>query len=212
MAGGGPLGAVGMSVTVYAGSGQYLGVSLLDQAAPLVQVAFLTLIINFRHLVYGLSMLEKFKGMGWRKLYMIFALTDETYALVVNGAPEGTDEHLYYFLLSLFDHCYWVAGSVFGALIGTALTFDTTGIDFAMTALFVTIFTEQLLAAEDYFPAVTGVFATVLSLVLFGPDAFLIPAMLLISVVLAVYGLFQMKREKAAETDSPAAGREEEER
>lgn len=204
--------AFAMSLFIYAGSMQYVAISLLTGGASLISTALMTFMVNLRHLFYGISMLKKYSGTGKYRPYLIFSLTDETYALVVNGAPEGTDEHLYYFLLSLFDHCYWVAGSTIGGLIGAALTFDTTGIDFAMTALFVTIFLEQLLAAEDYFPAITGVLATVLSLILFGPDTFLIPAMLLISVILTVYGLLQMKREKTAETDSPAAGREEEER
>jgi 4-azaleucine resistance transporter AzlC len=204
--------AFAMSLFIYAGSMQYVAISLLTGGASLISTALMTFMVNLRHLFYGISMLKKYSGTGKYRPYLIFSLTDETYALVVNGAPEGTDEHLYYFLLSLFDHCYWVAGSTIGGLIGAALTFDTTGIDFAMTALFVTIFLEQLLAAEDYFPAVTGVLATVLSLILFGPDAFLIPAMMLISVVLTIYGLFQMKRGKPAETDNPAAGREGEER
>lgn len=204
--------AFAMSLFIYAGSMQYVAISLLTGGASLISTALMTFMVNLRHLFYGISMLKKYSGTGKYRPYLIFSLTDETYALVVNGAPEGTDEHLYYFLLSLFDHCYWVAGSTIGGLIGAALTFDTTGIDFAMTALFVTIFLEQLLAAEDYFPAITGVLATVLSLILFGPDTFLIPAMLLISVILTVYGLLQMKREKTAETDAPAAGREEEER
>ena len=204
--------AFAMSLFIYAGSMQYVAISLLTGGASLISTALMTFMVNLRHLFYGISMLKKYSGTGKYRPYLIFSLTDETYALVVNGAPEGTDEHLYYFLLSLFDHCYWVAGSTIGGLIGAALTFDTTGIDFAMTALFVTIFLEQLLAAEDYFPAITGVLATVLSLILFGPDTFLIPAMLLISVILTVYGLLQMKREKTAETDAPVAGREEEER
>ena len=204
--------AFAMSLFIYAGSMQYVAISLLTGGASLISTALMTFMVNLRHLFYGISMLKKYSGTGKYRPYLIFSLTDETYALVVNGAPEGTDEHLYYFLLSLFDHCYWVAGSTIGGLIGAALTFDTTGIDFAMTALFVTIFLEQLLAAEDYYPAITGVLATVLSLILFGPDTFLIPAMLLISVILTVYGLLQMKREKTAETDAPAPGREEEER
>ena len=100
-----------MSLTIYAGSGQYLGVSLLATGAPLTQVAILTLIINFRHLVYGLSMLEKFRGMGARKLYMIFALTDETYALLSSARPpEGVDSHDFYFAVALLDQSYWVLG------------------------------------------------------------------------------------------------------
>ena len=106
-----------MSVTIYAGSGQYLGVELLGTAAALGSVALLTFIINFRHLVYGLSMLEKFKGMGLRKLYMIFSLTDETYALLSSArVPERVDPHAYYFAIAVLDHCYWIAGSVIGSV------------------------------------------------------------------------------------------------
>ena len=147
--------AFAMSLFIYAGSMQYVAISLLTGGASLISTALMTFMVNLRHLFYGISMLKKYSGTGKYRPYLIFSLTDETYALVVNGAPEGTDEHLYYFLLSLFDHCYWVAGSTIGGLIGAALTFDTTGIDFAMTAFFVTIFLEQLLAAEDYFPAIT---------------------------------------------------------
>ena len=111
----GVLWAAAMSLTIYAGSGQYLGVSLLASGAPLTQVAFLTLMINFRHLVYGLSMLEKFRGMGVRKLYMIFSLTDETYALLSSAkVPEGVEAHDFYFAVALLDHAYWVLGSVLG--------------------------------------------------------------------------------------------------
>ena len=103
--------ALAMSLTIYAGSGQYLGVSLLAAGAPLTQVAFLTLILNFRHLVYGLSMLEKFRGMGARKLYMIFSLTDETYALLSSArVPEGVKAHDFYFAVALLDHSYWILG------------------------------------------------------------------------------------------------------
>ena len=111
-----------MSLTIYAGSGQYLGVSLLATGASLPQVAFLTLMINFRHLVYGLSMLEKFRGMGARKLYMMFSLTDETYALLSSARPpEGVEEHDFYFCVALLDHSYWILGSIIGSLVGAAL-------------------------------------------------------------------------------------------
>lgn len=126
--------AILMSMTIYAGSGQYLGVSLLATGATLGQTAFLTLMVNFRHLVYGLSMLEKFRGMGRRKLYMIFSLTDETYALLSSAkVPQGVKEHDYYFAVALLDQSYWVLGSVIGSLLGAALGFDTTGVDFAMS-------------------------------------------------------------------------------
>ena len=111
-----------MSAVIYAGSGQYLGVSLLAAGAPLTQVAFLTLMVNFRHLVYGLSMLEKFRGMGPRKLYMIFSLTDETYALLSSAqAPEGVEEHDFFFTVALLNQSYWVIGSAIGSVLGLTL-------------------------------------------------------------------------------------------
>ena len=172
-----------MSLTIYAGSGQYLGVSLLAAGAPLAQVAFLTLMVNFRHLVYGLSMLEKFRGMGWRKLYMIFSLTDETYALLAGTvAPEGVDEKDFYFSIALLDHLYWIAGSVIGAAAGALITVNTEGIDFAMTALFLVIAVEQWQSSQRHAPVFLGAAGTLACLLLFGPDngRFLIPALLIL--------------------------------
>ena len=174
-----------MSLTIYAGSGQYLGVTLLSTAAGLGTVAVMTLLINFRHLVYGLSMLEKFRGMGWRKLYMIFSLTDETYALLSSArVPERVDPHTYYFAIAVLDHCYWIAGSVIGSVAGALLGFDTTGIDFAMTALFIVIAVDQWNAYREHLPALLGFGVTVVSLILLGPDAMLIPALCAIVVIL----------------------------
>ena len=151
-----------MSLTIYAGSGQYLGVTLLGTGAALGTVALMTLLINFRHLVYGLSMLEKFRGMGWRKLYMIFSLTDETYALLASvRAPVGVEPKRFYFAIALLDHSYWILGSVIGAVAGALIPLDTTGIDFAMTALFVVIAVDQWKAYKKHFPAVLGGAVTV---------------------------------------------------
>lgn len=178
-----PLWSVAMSVFIYAGSGQYLGVDLLANATPLADVAFLTLIINFRHLVYGLSMLEKFKGMGWRKAYMIFALTDETYALLAGvQPPEGVDEKRFYFAISVLDHIYWVAGSLVGAVAGSLITINTEGIDFAMTALFIVIAVGQWQSSGQHLPVLLGAAGTVVCLCLMGPDngRFLIPALVIL--------------------------------
>lgn len=175
-----PTWAALMSATIYAGSGQYLGVDLLDKSAPLGDVAFLTLMINFRHLVYGLSMLEKFKGMGWRKLYMMFSLTDETYALLAGvEAPEGVDEKGFYFAIALLDHLYWIAGSLIGAAAGALITINTEGIDFAMTALFLVIAVEQWQSSARHVPAYLGAAGTLVCLFLFGAEngRFLIPAL-----------------------------------
>ena len=176
-----------MSLTIYAGSGQYLGVSLLATGAPLTQVAILTLIINFRHLVYGLSMLEKFRGMGWRKLYMIFSLTDETYALLAGvHPPEGVDEKGFYFSIAVLDHLYWIGGSVLGAVAGSLITINTEGIDFAMTALFIVIAVEQWRSTRQHLPALLGAGVTVVCLLLLGQEngRFLIPALVLMIVLL----------------------------
>ena len=123
-----------MSLTIYAGSGQYLGVTLLGAAASLGTVAVMTLLINFRHLVYGLSMLEKFRGMGPRKLYMIFSLTDETYALLSSArAPVGVDPRNFYFAIALLDQSYWILGSVIGAVAGALIPFSTEGVQCIQT-------------------------------------------------------------------------------
>ncbi len=176
-----------MSLTIYAGSGQYLGVSLLAAGASLSQTAFLTFMVNFRHLVYGLSLLEKFRGMGPRKLYMIFSLTDETYALLSSARPpEGVEEHDFYFAVALLDHSYWIAGSVLGALLGAALGFDTTGVDFAMTALFLVIAVGQWRAAGSRLPALLGAAATLLSLLIVGAEDMLLPALGIIVLVLTL--------------------------
>ena len=179
----GPVWAGAMSLTIYAGSGQYLGVTLLDEAASLLQVAFLTLIINFRHLVYGLSMLEKFKGMGWRKVYMIFALTDETYALRAGvEPPEGVDGKKFYFYISVLDQLYWIAGSLIGSIAGSLIKINTEGIDFAMTALFIVIAIGQWQSGEKHFPAFLGAVGALVCLLLFGSanGQFLIPTLVVL--------------------------------
>ncbi|MGI5963448.1 MAG: AzlC family ABC transporter permease [Lawsonibacter sp.] len=186
-AGYGVIWAFFMSLTIYAGSGQYLGVSLLATGAPLSQVAFLTLMINFRHLVYGLSMLEKFRGMGVRKLYMMFSLTDETYALLSAAKPpQGVEEHDYYFAIAVLNQSYWILGSVLGSLAGAALGFDTAGVDFAMTALFLVIAVGQWKAAGSHLPALLGGVATLISLLLVGAEEMLLPALGIIVLALVL--------------------------
>ena len=186
-AGYGLLAAAAMSLFIYAGSMQFVGVSLLTGGASILTTAITTVMVNARHLFYSISMIGKYKNAGRYKPYMIFALTDETYSLLCDGsAPDGTDPELYRFLVSLFDHSYWVAGSVIGSLLGSVLPFSTAGIEFSMTALFVASFTEQWLTTKDHIPAITGLLGTLLCLVAFGPENFLIPAMLLITLVLTL--------------------------
>ena len=140
-------------------------------------------------------MIGTYKDAGKYKPYLIFALTDETYSLLCGGkAPEGTDPNLYRFLVSAFNHCYWITGCVLGSLLGAVLPFSTVGIEFSMTALFIASFTEQWLSSRDHVPALTGLLSTAACLAVFGRDGFLIPAMLLITLVLTVL----RRREEAA--------------
>lgn len=186
-AGYGVLWTAAMSGFIYAGSMQYVGVSLLTGGASVLTTILTTIMVNGRHLFYSISMVDKYKDAGRYKPYMIFALTDETYSLLCDGkAPEGSDPNVYRFFVSLFDQSYWVTGSILGSLLGAVLPFSTAGIEFSMTALFITSFTEQWLTSRDHIPALTGFLSTLLCLVIFGRDNFLIPAMLLITLVLTV--------------------------
>ena len=186
-AGYGTLWAFAMSLLIYAGSMQYVGVGLIAGGASVLTTAVTTVMVNARHLFYSISMIDRYKDAGKYKPYLIFALTDETYSLLCDGhAPEGEDPNLYRFLVSLFDQCYWVTGSVLGSLLGAVIPFSTAGIEFSMTALFIASFTEQWITSEDHIPALTGLLGTLASLLIFGPEQFLIPAMLIITLVLTL--------------------------
>lgn len=168
---------------------QYVAVGLLTGGASVITAALTTLMVNARHLFYGISMLSKYKHTGKRKPYLIFALTDETYSLVCNDNPAVAPEQQanYYFFVSLLNHTYWIIGSVAGAVAGTLIKFNSEGIDFALTALFLTVFLEQWLTAKKHAPAVIGVVASVLCLIIFGSESFLIPSMLIIALSLCMY-------------------------
>lgn len=178
-----------MSVTMYAGSMQYIAVGLLAGGASLMTVALTTLLVQARHLFYGISMLDKYKDIGKRKIYLIFALTDETYSLMCNDHSDVPLDRRkdYYLAVSMLNHSYWITGCVLGATVGTLVSFNSEGIDFVLTALFVTIFLEQWLNAKRHTPAVIGVLASVLCLIIFGGDNFLIPTMVAIAVSLCIY-------------------------
>lgn len=179
--------AVVMSTLIYAGSMQYLAVDLLAGGASLVAAALMTLTVNARHLFYGISMVERYRDAGPAKPYLIFALTDETYSLVCSGdPPAGVDRKGYFLLVSLLDHLYWITGSALGALVGGVLPFDSTGIDFSMTALFLVVMTEQWRTSRDHRPALVGLGVSLACLWVFGASDFLIPAMVGITVVLTL--------------------------
>lgn len=193
----GVLWVLAMSVFIYAGSMQFVAVDLISGGAvPLITVVLTTIMVNARHIFYGISMIDRYKNTGWRKPYLIFALTDETYSLVCqNYDGERIDEHDYYFCVSLLDQIYWVSGSVIGVLLGEFLPFTIIGIDFALTALFVTVFCDQWLSGGSHFAAVVGVLSSVLCLIVFGADTFLIPSMILIFAVLSLARFLTRRRE-----------------
>ncbi len=179
--------ALAMAVFIYAGSMQYVGIGLIAGGASLITAMITTIMVNARHLFYSISMIDRYRDAGKYKPYMIFALTDETYSLLCGGdAPAGEDAHRYRFFVSLFNHCYWIAGCVLGSLLGAVLPFSTEGIAFSMTALFIASFTEQWLNTRDHVPALTGLLSTLLCLILFGAERFLVPAMLLITAILTL--------------------------
>ena len=181
--------AAAMSIFIYAGSMQYVAIGLMTGGATLVTTALTTLTVNIRHLFYGISMLKKYQNTGKAKPYLIFALTDETYSLVCGELPNIAPEEQvnYRFLVSILNHLYWIIGSVAGAVAGSLIQFNSQGIDFALTALFLTVFTDQWLTSTRHGPALIGLGASVASLLLFGGDNFLIPAMTIIALALCLY-------------------------
>ena len=179
----GILWALAMSVFIYAGSMQYVAIDLLTGGVSLITAAVTTLAVNARHLFYSISMIDKYKNQK-RKNFLIFTLTDETYSLVCSEVSDGTDASSYYFYVSLFDYIYWIGGSAIGSVLGSVLPIRTEGVDFALTALFLTVFVEQWLTTKNHLSAIIGVGASVICLLLFGSDKFLIPDMILITCLL----------------------------
>lgn len=174
-----------LSLLCYAGSMEFVAVSLLTAGFDPVQALLMALMINARHAFYGLSMLEKYRGTGWARPFLIFSLTDETFSLVSTLEPlDGVTRRAFYFWISLLDYLYWQVGSVLGALIGGLLPFDTTGLDFALTALFIVLFLEQWRKRENRPAALIGLGCTAVSLAVVGADRLVIPAMVLILAVL----------------------------
>lgn len=185
---------------VYAGSIQFVLVEFLSGGTGFLTVAVMTLLINSRHAFYGLSFVEKFRKMKTYP-YMIFSLTDETYSLLCSlKVPEGIDEKKAMFLIALFDQLYWVAGSVLGAALGQVLPFDMTGIDFAMTALFVTIFVDQWREAKSHLPAIVGLCSAAVCLLIFGGSNFILPSLIItVGILMALRGRLETNLSGKAE-------------
>jgi len=180
--------AVLISLLVYAGSGQFLLVSMITACASLPTTALMTLFINSRHMFYGLSFVQKFRQGGWRYPFMIFTLTDETYSVNVSitDVPQGVDEIKARYLIGEFSHLYWILGSATGSLLGMSIPFDLTGIDFSMTALFVIIFVEQLTDLRSGLCGLMGIGVAIACILIFGYDKFLLPALIFTVALLFV--------------------------
>lgn len=185
--------AIIISLFVYAGSGQFLLVSMLTSHAALSDIAIMTFFVNSRHIFYGISFIEKFRSYSWRYPYLIFSLTDETYGVnsSFSDVPKGVNEGDARFLIGLFDHIYWIIGSVIGSLAGQLIKIDFTGIDFSMTALFTVIFIDQMRASKSKLPGVIGIFCAIICLLIFGADKFLLPS-LIVTVAILLLGKSRM--------------------
>lgn len=176
-----------MSLTIFGGSLEFVAVSMLLAPFAPVQVFIMTLMIQARHLFYGISMLDKFKGMGWKRPYLIFGMCDETFSInYTANIPADVDRGWFYFFVTLLNHFYWFSGATIGGLVGSLLQFNTKGLDFVMTAMFVVIFMEQWLKEKRHISEWVGLAAGVGCLLIFGVDNFLIPTMICILIALTV--------------------------
>lgn len=176
-----------MSMTVFAGSAEFVAVSLLLSAFNPIQAFLMILMINARHLFYGISLLEKYSGTGWKKFYLIFGMCDESFSINCSvDIPQDVDKGWFMFFVTLLNQSYWVCGATLGGIFGSFINFNTEGLDFVMTAMFVVIFLEQWLKEKNHTSSLIGIGLSVVCLIIFGPDKFIIPAMLSIAGVLAL--------------------------
>ncbi|WP_312612782.1 AzlC family ABC transporter permease [Oscillibacter sp.] len=181
----GPLWSTLMSAVAFCGSMQFVAISLLTTVFDPLQALLLSFMVNARHLFYGIVMLEKYRGLGKVRIPLIYVLCDETFSLVSTvEPPEGVDKKYFYLSISLLDYLYWVGGTALGGLLGDFIPFDTAGLDFALTALFVVLFMEQWKKRENRAAGLIGIVATAACLLAFGPDNLVIPAMLAIVAIL----------------------------
>lgn len=182
----GPVWSLLAGIIIFSGTAQFVSVSLLGTGS-LIMAALTALMVSARHIFFSISMIGRYKDEGRRKWYLYYGLCDETYAMLSkDDGPEDVNTSAYRLLVTLFDQSSWVLGSFLGGWIGTLLAFDSTGIDFAMTALFTTVFIQQWIDSKCHIPAVLGLTATLVCRILFGRDLFLIPAMVIIIAVLTV--------------------------
>ena len=182
-----PLYTILMCIFLFGGSTQIVAVSLLSAGFDPINTFVVNLILCARHIFYGISMLEKYKGLGFKKIYMIFGMVDETFSINYSAEPpKDVDRGWFMFFVTLFNHCYWILGSTVGAVFGTLITFSTEGIEFVMTAMFVVIFLGQWEKDKNHFSSLSGLLLSAICLMIFGKDNFIIPSMISILIALAV--------------------------
>lgn len=186
-----------MSITIFAGSMEFVTVNLLMGAFDPLQAFVMTLMINARHLFYGISMLDKYKGTGWKKFYLIFGMCDESFSINYTAdIPENCDKGWFMFFVNLLNHFYWFFGSTLGGIFGSFIGFNTEGIEFVMTAMFVVIFMEQWMKEKNHTSSLLGLGLSVLCLAAFGADDFILPSMI---AILAVLTLLRKPLDKGGE-------------
>ena len=174
-----------MSLTIFAGFIEFVTVNLLLGAFHPVQALAMALMINARHLFYDISMLEKYQGAGLKKFYLIFGMCDESFSInYAAEIPEDVDRSWFMFFVTLYNHIYWVTGATLGGIFGSLIHFSTEGLDFVMTAMFVVIFMEQWMKEKSHTCSVLGLLLSLICLIIFGPDRFIIPAMLMLLAML----------------------------
>lgn len=176
-----------MSLTIFAGSMEFVAVNMLLGAFNPLQALAMTLMINARHLFYGISMLDKYKGTGIKKFYLIFGMCDESFSINYTAdIPIDVDKGLFMFFVTLLNHFYWFFGATLGGLFGSLIQFNTEGLDFVMTAMFVVIFMEQWIKDKKHISAILGIVISLICLIIFGKDNFIIPAMFVIVIILTL--------------------------
>ncbi|MBS6600461.1 MAG: azaleucine resistance protein AzlC [Clostridium sp.] len=176
-----------MSLTIFAGSIEFITVNMLLGAFNPIQALLMTLMINARHLFYGISMLDKYRNTGLKKIYLIFGMCDESFSInYTANIPKDVDSGWFMFFVTLLNHIYWFLGATLGGIFGSFIHFNTKGLDFVMTAMFVVIFMEQWLKEKNHTSSLLGLFLSIICLIIFGADKFIIPAMISILIVLSL--------------------------
>lgn len=177
-----------MSLLIFAGSVEFVAVNMLLGAFDPLQAVLMTVMINARHLFYGISMLDRYKGTGWKKFYLIYGMCDESFSINYTAEiPEGVDKGWFMFFVTFLNHMYWFTGATLGGIFGSLISFNTEGLDFVMTAMFVVIFMEQWMKDKKHTSALLGIVLSLLCVIAFGADSFIIPAMAAIVIVLTVF-------------------------